>query len=254
MTATKLHAPYSRTPEFSKRKLLQRAVASAIAAGALVAASAVDARIVSVQMSAPTVAFGGFSWPGVGQYVRITGVAYAEVDPGDPRNAVITDIALAQAQPAGLVNDLPQPGKTAAGKVGYLLNFYILKPENLAAVSPTLVGYGKVMYEPPNRGGKTWTALGRVSGGGNDPATITDPTVLANSFLMPTGFTLGLERMGALDDARHPRHQPDPGGGVAHRRQPERLHDHGSGLRIQRGLDISLSYTPATLGQDPWPS
>jgi hypothetical protein len=46
------------------------------------------------------------------------------------------------------------------------------------------------MYEPPNRGGKTWTALGRVTGGGNDPATITDATVLANSFLMPRGYTL----------------------------------------------------------------
>jgi len=40
------------------------------------------------------------------------------------------------------------------------------------------------MYEPPNRGGKTWTALGRVSGGGDDPGSITDPAVLANAFLM----------------------------------------------------------------------
>jgi hypothetical protein len=112
------------------------------------------------------------------------------VDPADPRNAVITDINLASPQPAGLVNNIPQPGKTASGKVGYTLNFYILKPVNLANVSPTLVGRGKVMYEPPNRGGKTWTALGRVSGGGNDPATITDTTVLANSFLMPKGFTM----------------------------------------------------------------
>jgi hypothetical protein len=46
------------------------------------------------------------------------------------------------------------------------------------------------MYEPPNRGGKTWTALGRVTGGGNDPASITDPAVLKNSFLMPRGYTL----------------------------------------------------------------
>ena len=144
-----------------------------------------DARIVSVQLSAPTIAFGGFSWPGVGQYVKITGVAYAEVDPGDPRNAVITDITLAQTQTGP-----GTPGKTPGGKVGYLMNFYILKPANLAAVDPTLNGYGKVMYEPPNRGGKTWTALGRVTGGGNDPATITDTTVLANSFLMPRGYSL----------------------------------------------------------------
>jgi Alpha/beta hydrolase domain len=144
-----------------------------------------DARVISVQMSAPTIAFGGFSWPGVGQYEKITGVAYAEVDPADHRNAIIVDIGLAQAQAAP-----GQPGKTPSGKVAYLLNFYILKPVNLNQVDRKLNGYGKMMYEPPNRGGKTWTALGRVSGGGNDPATITDPTVLENSFLMPRGYTL----------------------------------------------------------------
>ncbi len=193
MNSGKCGAPFARTPEFNKRRFFQHAVASALAAGALVAVSAVDARIISVTTSAPTVAFGGYVFPGVGRYVKITGVAYAEVDPGDPRNAVITDISLAQAQPAGLVNGLPQPGKTGLGKVAYLLNFYILKPENLAAVDPSLNGYGKVMYEPPNRGGKTWTALGRVvngPGGANDPASIVDTAVLANSFLMPRGYTL----------------------------------------------------------------
>ena len=175
----------SRASPPSKRNLLRTSIASALAAGALTCTPTVDARVVSVQMSAPTIAFGGYSFPGVGQYVKITGVAYAEVDPGDPRNAVIVDIGLAQPQAApGL------PGRTPSGKVAYLLNFYILKPANLSAVDHSLNGYGKVMYEPPNRGGKTWTALGRVAGGGNDPASITDTTVLANSFLMPRGYTL----------------------------------------------------------------
>jgi Alpha/beta hydrolase domain len=175
----------SRESPPSKRNLLRASIASALAAGALTCTPAADARVVSVQMSAPTIAFGGFSFPGVGQYVKITGVAYAEVDPSDSRNALIVDIVLAQPQ-AGP----GQPGRTSSGKVAYLLNFYILKPANLSAVDHSLNGYGKVMYEPPNRGGKTWTALGRVAGGGNDPATITDPTVLANSFLMPRGYTL----------------------------------------------------------------
>jgi hypothetical protein len=144
-----------------------------------------EARVVSVQMSAPTIAFGGYSWPGVGQYEKITGVAYAEVDPQDRRNSIIVDIGLAEPQAAP-----GQPGKTPSGKVAYLLNFYILKPVNLNQVDRKLDGYGKTMYEPPNRGGKTWTALGRVTGGGNDPATITDPTILENSFLMPRGYTL----------------------------------------------------------------
>ena len=46
------------------------------------------------------------------------------------------------------------------------------------------------MYEPPNRGGKTWSALCSRRAGGNDPGSITDPAVLANSFLMPRGYTM----------------------------------------------------------------
>jgi hypothetical protein len=146
-----------------------------------------EARVVRIiQMTVdPNPAFGGYSWPGVGTYQKITGVAYAEVDPADRRNDVIVDLGLAQTQPAD-----GKPGMTPAGKVAYLLNFYILRPKDLSAVDKSLNGYGKVMYEPPNRGNKTWTALGRVTGGGNDPASITDQTVLANSFLMPRGYTL----------------------------------------------------------------
>src|SRR5262249_34196087 len=101
----------SRKARPPKRSALSLSIASALAAGVLTCASA-DARVVSVQMSAPTIAFGGYSWPGVGQYEKITGVAYAEIDPGDPRNTVIVDIGLAQPQSAP-----GQPGKTASGKV-----------------------------------------------------------------------------------------------------------------------------------------
>jgi Alpha/beta hydrolase domain len=169
-----------------RQSLMPILLALAVGCGLVLGPGAsTEARVISVQMSAPTIAFGGYSWPGVGQYEKITGVAFAEVDPTDRRNAVIVDIGLAQTQPGP-----GQPGTTPSGKVAYALNFYILKPVNLNQVDQSLNGYGKVMYEPPNRGNKTWTALGRVTGGGNDPATITDPTILANSFLMPRGYTL----------------------------------------------------------------
>src|SRR5712664_3102303 len=141
-----------------------------------------EARITKIQittMESPT--FGGYSWPGVGQYEKIVGKAFGEVDPSDPKNAVIVDIGLAPRNPGG--------------KVEYSFDFYILKPIDLSK------GAHKVMYEPPNRGGKTWTALGRVSGGGNDPGSITSATVLQNSFLMPRGYTLvwnGWEELGDL--------------------------------------------------------
>src|SRR5437867_1735189 len=152
------------------RKLVHVAIASALtAAGALVTSPAADARITKVQITtteSPT--FGGYSWPGVGQYEKLVGKAFGEVDPTDSKNAVIVDIELA---------------RDPDGKVRYSFDFYILKPIDLSK------GAHKVMYEPPNRGGKTWASLGRVPGG-NDPGSITDPTVLANAFLMPRGYTM----------------------------------------------------------------
>jgi hypothetical protein len=124
-------------------------------------------RIQIISTESPT--FGGYSWPGVGQYERIVGKAFGEVDPADPKNAVIVDIALAP--------------RNVRGKVEYAFDFYILKPIDLRQ------GAHKVMYEPPNRGAKTWSVFARVPGG-NNPGSITDPTVLANAFLMPRGYTI----------------------------------------------------------------
>src|SRR6266446_3190305 len=130
-----------------------------------------EARITKIQITtteSPT--FGGYSWPGVGQYEKIVGTAFGEVNPADPRNSVIVDIELAP--------------RNASGNVEYSFDFYILKPINLGN------GAHKVMYEPPNRGGKTWASLGRFPAGGNDPGSVTDPAVLANAFLMPRGYTM----------------------------------------------------------------
>jgi len=151
---------------------------------ALFAASPADARITRIQIDtarsqSPT--FGGFSWPGVGQYEKIVGTAFGEVNPHDRQNRDIVDIEFAP--------------RNARGNVEYAFNFYILKPIDLKK------GADKMMYEPPNRGNKTWTALGRFSGGGDDPGSITDPAVLANAFLMPRGYTIGFsgwEDLGTL--------------------------------------------------------
>src|SRR5688572_8710213 len=134
----------------------------------------VEARVTKIeikQVESPT--FGGYSWPGVGQYEKLTGIAYGEVDPHDRQNRVIVDIELAP--------------RNARGNVEYAFNFYILKPIDLKK------GARRMMYEPPNRGGKTWNAMGRVTsgpGGANDPGSIVDPAVLANAFLMPRGYTI----------------------------------------------------------------
>jgi hypothetical protein len=145
----------------------------ALAASLAFAAPLAEARITKVVIDLalsqkPT--FGGYSWPGVGQYEKIVGKAFGELYPADPRNAVIVDIEFAPLN--------------TNGKVDYSFDFYILKPIDLSR------GAHRVMYEPPNRGRKTWQNLGRVSSGGNDPGSITDPTELANAFLMPRGYTM----------------------------------------------------------------
>src|SRR5216117_4370243 len=112
-----------------------------------------DARIVRIQVTAtesPT--FGGFSWPGVGQYEKIVGKAFGEVNPSDSKNSLIVDIGLAP--------------RNSAGNVAYSFDFYILKPIDLSK------GAHRVMYEPPNRGRKTWSSLGRVPAG-HDPGPVT---------------------------------------------------------------------------------
>ena len=152
----------------------------------MLAAPFAEARITRVEITGiERPAFGGYSWPGVGQYEKIVGKAYGEVDPTDPKNSLIVDIGLAP--------------RNARGNVEYAHNFYILKPVDLSR------GAHKVMYEPPNRGNKTWNAFGRVSsgpGGQNDPGSIVDPAVLEKSFLMPRGYTMvwsGWEHLGSLD-------------------------------------------------------
>src|SRR5215467_9834661 len=148
-----------------KRSLLMVGVAIQLAISG--AAQARLKGFVVYTQESPT--FGGYSWPGVGQYEKILGKAFGEVDPLDPKNAVIVDIGLAP--------------RNAAGKVEYSFDFYILKPIDLGN------GAHQMVYEPPNRGTKTWSAFARVPAG-NDPGSITDPAILANSFLMPRGYTI----------------------------------------------------------------
>ena len=129
-----------------------------------------DAHITKIQIiSKESPTFGGYSWPGVGQYEKIVGKAFGEIDPNDAKNSVIVDLKLG-----------PRNGR---GKVEYSFDFYILKPLDLAK------GNHKVVYEPPNRGRKT---IGSIdpSLGGNDPGSATQASLLASSFFLPQGYSI----------------------------------------------------------------
>ena len=223
-------APFARTPEFTKRRLLQLSIAGALATGIVAAASVADARTTQIQILSRGVAFGGYSFPGVGQYEVITGIASGEVDPSNSQNAVITDLQLAP--------------RNAKGNVVYQHNFYILKPLNLSN------GNHKMMYEPPNRGGKTYQTLNNTPSGTNDPAAITDPTVLANSFLWPQGYTTvwsGWENnLGSLSSLTATATLP-----VATNPDGSTITGPGYEYIVSPGATYTLAYPAASGSQDP---
>ena len=106
MKATTLTGLSHATTASTKRTLSRLAIALAIAAGTVLTAPVAEARITSIvidcaRSQSPTfcagqsATFGGTSFGTVGQYEKLRGTAFGELDPTDSRNAVITDIELA---------------------------------------------------------------------------------------------------------------------------------------------------------------
>lgn len=74
----------------------------------------------------------GAAFGAVGAYEQLTGTIKGEVDPKDPRNAIIQDLALAPVN--------------ARGMVEYTTDFVMLKPRDMSKAS------GVMRYDAPNRG------------------------------------------------------------------------------------------------------
>lgn len=79
-------------------------------------------------------AFDGMSFGNAGPYETLAGRAFGELDPNDPRNAVITDIKLAP--------------RNSKGMVEYIASFYLVKPIDMSKSS------GLMWHGVPNRGGR----------------------------------------------------------------------------------------------------
>lgn len=109
------------------------AAAWAFCLAALLAAPSAEGRVVRVVVeSRESPAFGGQSFGRGGQYERLAGRFYGELDPKNALNAVINDILLAP--------------RNAGGKVEYSATFTLLRPADAGKAS------GVVWYEVPNRG------------------------------------------------------------------------------------------------------
>jgi hypothetical protein len=210
---------------YPRLRVVSASVAAALAVGMLAAPSA-QARITKIEITSRGTAFGGYSFPGVGQYEKIVGIATGEINPSNPKNAVITDIELAP--------------RLANGNIQYQHNFYILKPLDLSK------GNHKMMYEPPNRGGKTHGTLNRGAGG-NDPGATTDPAVLANTFLWPRGYTTvwsGWEDLAPLTSLTATAALP-----VAHNPDGSTITGPGYEYIVTSGGSFTLAYAAASLNK-----
>jgi Alpha/beta hydrolase domain len=147
-------------------------VALALAAGMALTAPVAQAHITRIVIDpalsqSPTFEGRVFGPDGsVGPYEKLRGKAYGEVDPADPRNALITDLKLAP--------------RNARGKVEYSMDIFILKPIDLKK------GNHKLILDFNNRGEMRILAL-------NDVAVSNNPTKAAHAgtgFIMNLGYSI----------------------------------------------------------------
>jgi len=150
-------------------KIIRRFAAPSLAALFLAAAMPVHAHIAHIEISrVESPAFEGFSFGKTGQYKKLVGRAYGEIDPKDRRNALITDILLAP--------------RNLKGMVEYSTDIYILEP-----IDP-LKGNHRLFFEINNRGViASLRQFNDATTRGTDPSKIADA---GNGFLMRQGYTI----------------------------------------------------------------
>jgi hypothetical protein len=136
-------------------------------------------------------------------YERLSGKFYGELDPADPKNALITDIQLAT--------------RNARGKVEYVGTFSLMKPIDLSKAS------GVLMYSVVNRGNGTAAAsaeghISLVSGWQGDVVpTATNQTIQVPRAKNPDGSSIVgplivriLGQSGTTARLMIPRNTPSP--------------------------------------------
>jgi alpha/beta hydrolase family protein len=130
-----------------------------LAAAVALWAAGAQARIVEVRIEGTEPFAGGAAFGAAGAYERVWGTATGELDPADPLNRGIVNIARAP--------------RNARGRVEYETDWFMLRPADAAK------GNGKIFYEVNNRGRKflfnrLLDAPPRAGGAVNDPNTVED--------------------------------------------------------------------------------
>ena len=145
---------------------MTRTIAALLTVLCLVTSTA-DAEIVRIEVRSRTDLAGG-KWFGLaGPYERLIGTIYFAVDPDNPANGIITDIALAP--------------RNADGLVEFHSDFFLIKPKDVER------GNGTVLYEVSNRGGKGMLRYFNRGAGSLSPLTEEE---MGDGLLLSNGFTL----------------------------------------------------------------
>src|ERR1700674_6031729 len=106
--------------------MVSRTLVGAMAVAVVCSVVVTQARVTRIEiLKVESPAPGGRAGARAGQYERITGKAYGELDPNDPKNALITDIKLAP--------------RNARGKVEYVATFSLMKPIDMTKASSVLM-------------------------------------------------------------------------------------------------------------------
>jgi hypothetical protein len=201
------------------------ALALLLALGFTAPADDAQARVTRIEILSQEPAFGGLSFGTVGPYTKIFARAHGELDPSNPRNALITDINLAP--------------RNSAGNVAYSVDLHIVKPVNAAQ------GNRRMFYEVVNRGNKDLDAFNGA--GSNNPAAAADA---GTGLLMRLGYSMvwsgwedeglvapgGNRVLARLPIARHP-----DGSSVVEHTMNEVIFDNAT------GMNLNLPYAAATL-------
>lgn len=142
------------------------------ALGCALGCSPAQARITGIEIASVEPFADGAEFGAAGRYERVIGTARGELDPADPANAGIVDIALAP--------------RNARGMVEYKTDLFILRPRD-----PGL-GNGTLLFEVLNRGRKflfNWVldAPAQAVQAVNDPKSATDA---GTGLVLRRGYTI----------------------------------------------------------------
>ena len=98
------------------------------------AATPASADVVRIEVQSRSDLLGGQDFGAAGPYEKLSGKIFFAVDPALPANRIVTDLGKAP--------------RSAAGKVEFSSDFFLIKPKRIER------GNGAVLYEVSNRGGK----------------------------------------------------------------------------------------------------